>query len=104
MEVHVAGNIKIESARVPVLNTSSSQIQNKDVFLQVIFLFLVFWKHHDDDTNGLPYCTIIVDPKGGWPCEKAGYSKCFYLVVCYETEMSIYSSCSETFVIYFFHT
>ena len=85
-------------------NPSSSQIQNEDVFFQVIFLFPVFWKHHEDDTNVLPYCTIIVDSKGGRPCEKAWYSKCLYLMVCYEIEMGIHSLCSETFVIYFFHT
>ena len=60
------------------------------IIFQVIFLFSIFWKHHEDDTNVLPYCTIIVDSKGGWPCEKAGYSKCFCLMVCYEIEMGIH--------------
>ena len=108
VEVHVAGNIKIESAWVPVFNILKEPllISNSKwgCFFMVIFLFSVFWKHHEDDTNVLPYCTIIVDSKGGWPCEKAWYSKCLYLMVCYEIEMGIHSLCSETFVIYFFHT
>ena len=83
-------------------NPSSSQIQNEDVFFQVIFLFPVFWKHHEDDTNVLPYCTIIVDSKRGWPCEKAGYSKCFYLMVCNEIEKGLHHPLVETFVIYIF--
>ena len=74
------------------------------IIFQVIFLFSIFWKHHEDDTNVLPYCTIIVDSKGGWPCEKAWYSKCFYLMVCYEIEKGLPHVVIKTFVIYFFHT
>ena len=67
-------------------------------FFQVIFLFPVFWKHHEDDTNVLPYCTIIVDSKGGWPCEKAWYSKCLYLMVCNEIEKGLHHPLVETFI------
>ena len=72
------------------------------MFFQVIFLFPVFWKHHEDDTNVLPYCTIIVDSKGGRPCEKAWYSKCLYLMVCNEIEKGLHHPLVETFVIYIF--
>ena len=106
MEVHVAGNIKIESARVPVLNIlkrNPPHLKSKiRIFFQVIFLFPVFWKHHEVDTNVLPYCTIIVDSKGGWPCEKAWYSKCLYLMVCNEIEKGLHHPLVETFVIYIF--
>ena len=57
---------------------------------------------NEDDTNVLPYCTIIVDSKGGWPCEKAWYSKCLYLMVCNEIEKGLHHPLVETFVIYIF--
>ena len=72
------------------------------IIFQVIFLFSIFWKHHEDDTNVLPYCTIIVDSKGGWPCEKAWYSKCLYLMVCNEIEKGLHHPLVETSVIYIF--